>query len=81
MITVYSKQNCPYCVQAKKLLESKGIDYEEIRIDEDEDAKQFVLSQGHRSVPQIYKDGSLLVEGGFHGLAKQDESFFNNLKG
>lgn len=81
MITVYSKQNCPYCVQAKKLLESKGIDYEEIRIDEDEGAKQFVLSQGHRSVPQIYKDGSLLVEGGFQGLAKQDESFFNNLKG
>lgn len=81
MITVYSKQNCPYCVQAKKLLESKGIDYEEIRIDEDESAKQFVLSHGHRSVPQIYKDGSLLVEGGFQGLAKQGESFFNNLKG
>jgi glutaredoxin 3 len=81
MITVYSKNNCPFCVQAKNLLKNKGIDYQEVKIDEDSAAKDFILSQGHRTVPQIYQDGTLLVEGGFTGLAKQGPEFFETLKG
>jgi glutaredoxin 3 len=73
MITVYSKNNCPFCVQAKNLLTLKGIAYEEINIEENPDARAFVLEQGHRTVPQIYRDGKLLVEGGFQGLAKLTE--------
>ena len=81
MFTVYSKNNCPFCVQAKNLLRMKGIDYQEVKIDEDQQAKDFVLEQGHRTVPQIYKDGALLVEGGYQGLVKQPADFFQNLKG
>lgn len=81
MITVYSKNNCPYCVQAKNLLQLKGIEYEEVKIDETPEAREFVLAEGHRTVPQIYQDGKLLVEGGFQGLKKQSEEFFNQLKG
>ena len=81
MITVYSKNNCPYCVQTKNLLTLKGIVFEEIRIDEDSDAREFVIGEGHRTVPQIYQDGKLLVEGGYTGLARQSEDFFNKLKG
>ena len=81
MITVYSKNNCPYCVQAKNLLKLKGIVYEEVKIDETPEAREFVLAEGHRTVPQIYQDGKLLVEGGFQGLQKQSEEFFNQLKG
>ena len=73
MITVYSKNNCPFCVQAKNLLTLKGIEYQEINIEQDPAARAFVLEQGHRTVPQIYKDGKLLVEGGFQGLAKLTE--------
>jgi glutaredoxin 3 len=73
MITVYSKDPCPFCVQAKRLLEARGIEYTELRIDQDETARQFVLSQGHRTVPQLYKDGKLFVEGGFQGLTKLTE--------
>lgn len=73
MITVYSKNNCPFCVQAKNLLTLKGIAYEEINIEENPDARAFVLEQGHRTVPQIYRDGKLLVEGGFQGLSKLTE--------
>lgn len=80
MLTVYSKNNCPFCVQAKNLLKSKNIQFEEIRIDEDSEAKEFILEQGHRTVPQIYKDGKLLVEGGFQGLSKQSNDFFEKLK-
>ena len=81
MITVYSKNNCPFCVQAKNLLKLKGVEYTEIKIDEDSSAKEFVLSEGHRTVPQIYKDGKLLVEGGYQGLTKQSAEFFETLKG
>jgi glutaredoxin len=81
MITVYSKNNCPYCVQAKNLLTLKGLEYTEIKIDEVPEAREFVLAEGHRTVPQIYKDGKLLVEGGYQGLARQTTDFFEQLKG
>ena len=81
MITVYSKNNCPYCDKAKNLLKLKGIDYSEIKIDEDSDAREFIVGEGHKTVPQIYQDGRLLVEGGYQGLARQGQEFFENLKG
>jgi glutaredoxin 3 len=81
MITIYSKHNCPYCVQAKNLLKQKGIVFEEINIEETPSAREFIVSEGHRTVPQIYQDGKLLVEGGFTGLAKQTPEFFQTLKG
>ena len=74
MITVYSKANCPFCVNAKTFLKNKGIDFVEVRIDEDAEAKEFVLSQGHRTVPQLYKDGKLFDDGGYTGLTKLTES-------
>jgi glutaredoxin 3 len=81
VITVYSKNNCAFCVQAKNLLKSKGVEFTEVKIDEDTAAREFVLAAGHRTVPQIYKDGALLVEGGYQGLAKQSPEFFETLKG
>jgi len=79
MITVYSKNNCPFCVQAKSLLKLKGVEFEEVKIDEVAEAREFVLAEGHRTVPQIYQDGKLLVEGGFQGLKKQGEEFWSTL--
>lgn len=70
MLKVYSKENCTFCVQAKKLLESKNIEYQEIRVDLDPGAREYVMSRGHRTVPQIYLDDELFVEGGFQGLVK-----------
>jgi glutaredoxin 3 len=72
LLTVYSKNRCPYCDQAKALLKNKGIKFEEIRIDEmcNAGAREFIMEQGHRTVPQIYFQGKLFVEGGFQGLSK-----------
>ena len=81
MLTVYSKNNCPFCIKAKYLLETKGIAFEEVKIDETPEARDFVVAAGHRTVPQIYQDGKLLVEGGYQGLASQSEDFFTQLKG
>ena len=68
MITVYSKAQCPYCTQAKALLDDKNIPFTEVRIDENPAARQFVVDRGHRTVPQIYWGDKLLVEGAFTGL-------------
>ena len=40
-----------------------------------------MIGEGHRAVPQIYQDGKLLVSGGFQGLQKQSDQFFQTLKG
>lgn len=70
MLTVYSKSNCPFCDKAKHLLNTKNISYETVNIEQDQTARQWLMEQGHRSVPQIYKNGKLFVEGGFQGLSK-----------
>jgi glutaredoxin len=74
VITIYSKNNCPFCDQAKNLLKLKNISYEEIKVDENPDARQFIVNEGHRTVPQLYKDGKLFVQGGYQGLSKLTES-------
>jgi glutaredoxin len=80
MLTIYSKNNCPNCVRAKSLLESRGVAYTEVNIETDPDARQMLLDKGLRSVPQIFHDYELLP-GGFDGLAKQSNNFFQQLKG
>lgn len=70
MLTVYSKPACPFCEQTKKYLHSQAVRFEVIDVMEDADALTFIKAQGHRTVPQIYKDGKLFVEGGWTGLSQ-----------
>jgi glutaredoxin 3 len=81
MITVYSKTVCPYCVQAKNYLKSKDIEFREINIEQDDEAREFIQAQGHRTVPQIYFQGKVLVEGGWQGLSKMSrEDILNEIE-
>ena len=64
---VWSKYHCPYCDQAKALLQSKGIQFEERKIGDGytrEDLLEAV--PGARTVPQIFLDDKLI--GGFTEL-------------
>lgn len=64
---VWSKNQCPYCVQAKALLESRGIEYEERNINDGWDREDLLAAvPGARSVPQIFLDDELV--GGFTEL-------------
>lgn len=63
MITVYSTTTCPACKTLKSKLANKGILFEEVNIDEDAEAKKFVLDAGFRSVPQVTKDGKFISIG------------------
>jgi glutaredoxin len=79
MLTIYSKNNCPFCVRAKQLLESKGVPFNEINIENDTESRQMLLDKGLRSVPQIFH-GYELIPGGFDGLNKQPADFFEKVK-
>jgi glutaredoxin len=64
---VWSKDQCPYCVQAKNLLTSQGIDYEERNINEGYTKEQLLEAVPNaRTLPQIFIDDKLI--GGFTEL-------------
>lgn len=71
MLTVYTKNNCGYCMQAKNLLRNRDIEFKEVNIETDEEARDFVIAEGHRTMPQIYEGTELFVEGGFQGLKEK----------
>ncbi len=68
-IEVYSTPNCPYCVRAKALLQSKNLTFKEIDVGDDvERLRKMVQLSGLRSVPQIFiNDRSI---GGYDELAQ-----------
>lgn len=73
MLTVYSKTNCPACINAKVILDKYGVSYEEINMDENQEAKEFIISEGHRQAPQIYRGKDVFIQGGYLGLMKMSE--------
>jgi glutaredoxin len=69
---VWSKNQCPYCEQAKSLLKLKNIDYEERNINKDYTREQLLEAVPNaRTVPQIFLDDKLI--GGFTELKKHFE--------
>ena len=54
-ITVYTSAMCGYCVAAKNFLRSKGLQWTEVRIDQDPAERERMLERARRtSVPQIF---------------------------
>ena len=54
-VIVYSSDDCPYCMRAKYLLESKGVAFEEIKVDGKPQLRaEMAQKAGRTSVPQIW---------------------------
>jgi glutaredoxin 3 len=54
-ITIYSSAVCPYCVMTKNFLRSKGLTWNEVRIDMDAAERERMVARTRRtSVPQIF---------------------------
>jgi glutaredoxin 3 len=72
-IQMYTTRRCGYCVRAKTLLESRGIPFEEISLDDDPGfRRRLVELTGGWTVPQIVIDGRPI--GGYTELWQLDRS-------
>jgi glutaredoxin 3 len=58
-VEIYTKAFCGFCSRAKRLLEAKGVDYEEfdITLGGPRRAEMLQRAQGRSTVPQIFIDG------------------------
>jgi glutaredoxin 3 len=67
-VEVYTTEYCPYCVRAKALLKSRGVQFEEIDVTDDTALRQKMveLSGGRRTVPEIFINGKIV--GGYEEL-------------
>ena len=75
-------KGCSSCAQAETLLKTRGIDFEKIMVDYDDDAKWDELYEmsGMKTVPQIWAGEKLI--GGFPQLAEMDKKdLLASLKG
>ena len=71
-VVMYATTWCGDCRMAKRWLDSHGIAYDYVNIEEDDDAAEYVVNvnNGARSVPTIvFPDGSVLVEPSARELA------------
>ncbi len=67
-VQMYGTRWCPYCTAARRLLDAKGVSYEDIRVDEAPARRVEMRARGGgRTVPQIWV-GDVHV-GGFTELA------------
>lgn len=53
-LTLYTQDDCHYCKVLKKKLSDWNYDYREVNVSYDLFAKDFLKSEGHRTVPQLY---------------------------
>jgi len=72
-VTVYTTTPCPYCRNAKALLDARGITYEEVEMSMDSQARAELMEKtGLMTFPQIVIDDNVI--GGFEDLLKLDQA-------
>jgi glutaredoxin 3 len=70
-VTVYTKESCPFCVRAKRLLERKGVAFEEVNVEHNDALREWLVERsGQRTVPQIFVGDRSL--GGFSDIDALD---------
>ena len=53
-VILYTQPNCPYCDLMKSMLDETNIKYRTIDIKENGAARDFIIKNGHKTVPQLY---------------------------
>lgn len=70
-VEIYSTGICPYCTMAKLLLDRKGVEYTEIRVDLEPAKRQEMMQKSRqRTVPQIFINNEAI--GGYTDLVAID---------
>lgn len=61
MVKVYSKNNCMQCKMTKRYLSDNSIPFEEVNIDNEPSALDFLKDQGFQSVPVVFGGQSAII--------------------
>lgn len=70
-VTLYTTVPCGFCSSAKSLLQSRGVEYEEIDLAKDADGRaELVALTGQMTFPQVIVGGRAI--GGFRELLEAD---------
>ncbi len=70
-VEMYSTDPCPFCRNAKALLDKRGVPYEVIDLAKDPDGRsELACKTGMMTFPQVIIDGRLV--GGFQELVRAD---------
>lgn len=70
---IYTTSYCRYCKMAKSLMESKGLSFTEINLDNDPEERLRLQAQtGFRTVPQIFINDEFI--GGYSELKALNDS-------
>ncbi|MBD2308552.1 glutathione peroxidase [Chroococcidiopsis sp. FACHB-1243] len=59
-VSLFAKVGCPFCARAKKMLQERGIEYEEIVLGQDATTRSLRAMTGAMTVPQVFIDGRLI---------------------
>lgn len=75
-VKIYTVDYCPFCRKALEFLKEKGVNFEQIRIDDDETAMRKKLGEMYNikndvTVPQIIIDGKHI--GGYDDMKRMYE--------
>ncbi len=62
MIKVYTTNSCPWCVKVKNYLKSENLDFEELNVQDDMEAREEMVSKSHQmGVPVIDINNTIIV--------------------
>lgn len=70
-VKLYTTPTCPFCVAAKRLLDTRGVPYEDEDVSDPTRRREVQAEHGWPTVPVIFADGELI--GGYTELEALDE--------
>lgn len=74
-IVIFSILGCPFCIRAKGYLDQLGLQYIDVNLDKNSEARQKVIDlTGKKTVPQIFFNEKLI--GGWDDLSNLVSFFF-----
>ena len=72
-VLIYSTRFCPFCMMARRLLDTKGVTYCEISVEADPaQRREMQRISGRHTVPQVFIDDHHV--GGYDELAAAEQS-------
>jgi glutaredoxin 3 len=72
-VTVYTTDACPFCTRAKQLLDTRGVQYDEINLQRDQAGRDALVAKtGMMTFPQVIVGDELV--GGFQETLAADRS-------